>query len=93
MDGVTCIGGTVADLLARPVGAMPDPGRLTLVDEMRLAPGGCAVNSASALARLGVPARLIGRKETGGLIEILLLTRRHTVDLMRTSSSFCRRPV
>ena len=47
MDGVTCVGGTVADILARPVGVMPNPGRVELVDEIRLAPGGCAVNSAS----------------------------------------------
>ena len=74
MDGVTCVGGTLADILARPVGAMPNPGRVELVDEMRLAPGGCAVNSASALTRLGVPARLIGRIGRDGLGDFLVRT-------------------
>jgi sugar/nucleoside kinase (ribokinase family) len=72
MDGVTCIGGTLTDILARPVRMMPNPGRVELVDEMRLAPGGCAVNSASALTRLGVPARLIGRIGRDGLGDFLV---------------------
>lgn len=74
MDGVTCVGGTVADILARPVRVMPNPGRVELVDEMRLAPGGCAVNSASALTRLGVPARLVGRIGRDGLGDFLVRT-------------------
>jgi sugar/nucleoside kinase (ribokinase family) len=74
MDGVTCVGGTLADILARPVRAMPSPGRIELVDEMKLAPGGCAVNSASALARLGVPVRLVGRIGRDGLGDFLART-------------------
>jgi sugar/nucleoside kinase (ribokinase family) len=74
MDGVTCVGGTLADILARPVQAMPGPGRIELVDEMKLAPGGCAVNSASALARLGVPVRLVGRIGRDGLGDFLART-------------------
>src|ERR1035437_375978 len=53
---------------------MPAPGRIGLVDERRPAPGGCAVNSASALARLGVPARLIGRIGHDGLGDFLVRT-------------------
>ena len=74
MDGVTCVGGTVADILARSVGVMPNPGRVELVDEIRLAPGGCAVNSASALTRLGVPVRLVGRIGRDGLGDFLVRT-------------------
>jgi len=74
MDGVTCVGGTLADILARPVKGMPAPGRIELVDEMRLAPGGCAVNAASALGRLGVSARLVGRIGRDGLGDFLLRT-------------------
>jgi sugar/nucleoside kinase (ribokinase family) len=74
MDGVTCVGGTLADILARPVREMPKPGRIELVDEMKLAPGGCAVNSASALARLGVPVRLVGRIGRDGLGDFLAQT-------------------
>lgn len=60
-DGVTCVGGLTADVLAIPVHVFPAPATQELTDEVRLAPGGCAVNAASALARLGVPARLIAR--------------------------------
>jgi sugar/nucleoside kinase (ribokinase family) len=74
MDGVTCVGGTLVDILARPVGVMPNLGRVELVDEVRLAPGGCAVNSAGALIRLGVPARLIGRIGRDGLGDFLVRT-------------------
>jgi sugar/nucleoside kinase (ribokinase family) len=51
----------VADLIGRPVSAIPPAGRLTLVDEMGLFQGGCAVNTAAALVRLGIPATVIGK--------------------------------
>jgi sugar/nucleoside kinase (ribokinase family) len=74
MNGVTCVGGTLVDLLARPVKGMPEAGRIELVDEMRLAPGGCAANASSALARLGVAVRLIGRVGRDGLGDFLVKT-------------------
>lgn len=78
-DGVTCIGGLAADVLARPVREMPTPGHLALVGEMLLAPGGCAQNCACALARLGITARLIGRvgdDDLGAYLMRALATRR-----------------
>jgi len=70
--GVTCVGGMVVDLLAVPVNQVPAPGRLELVKEMKLAPGGCAVNSSSALGKLGVPSAVIGKIGTDGLGDYLL---------------------
>ena len=64
MDGgkpVICLGILVADVVGRPLRVLPDRGRLVLVDEMSLHPGGCAINTATALARLGVPVEVIGR--------------------------------
>jgi sugar/nucleoside kinase (ribokinase family) len=58
---IVCLGILVADLIGRPVRYIPEPGRLALVDEMSLHTGGCACNSATALARLGVPVELIGK--------------------------------
>jgi sugar/nucleoside kinase (ribokinase family) len=40
---------------------LPDAGRLVLVDEMSLHTGGCAVNAATVLARLGMPVEVIGK--------------------------------
>jgi len=59
-DGVVCVGILVADVLARPVDDVPW-GSLALVDEVVLRGGGCALNTASALVRLGVPASVVGR--------------------------------
>jgi sugar/nucleoside kinase (ribokinase family) len=58
---IVCLGILVADVVGRPLRAVPDPGRLVLVDEMALHTGGCAVNTATGLARLGLPVEVIGR--------------------------------
>lgn len=57
---VVCLGILVADVLARPVDEVPW-GSLTLVDEVVLRGGGCALNTSSALVRLGVPAAAVGK--------------------------------
>jgi sugar/nucleoside kinase (ribokinase family) len=58
---IVCLGIMVADVVGRPLRVLPDRGRLVLVDEMELHTGGCAVNTATALARLGLPVEVIGR--------------------------------
>ena len=58
---IVCLGILVADMIGRPVGYVPAPGRLALVDEMGLYIGGCAVNSASVLALMGLPVEVIGK--------------------------------
>jgi sugar/nucleoside kinase (ribokinase family) len=57
---VLCAGIVVADAIASPVDAAPERGVLTLVDSVQLATGGCALSTASALARLGVSTALSG---------------------------------
>jgi sugar/nucleoside kinase (ribokinase family) len=57
---VLCAGIVVADAIASPVDEVPEPGRLALVDSVELHTGGCALSTASALARLGVPTALSG---------------------------------
>jgi len=58
---IICLGIMVADVVGRPLRALPGPGRLVLVDEMGLHTGGYAVNTATALARLGMPVDVIGK--------------------------------
>ena len=58
---IVCLGILVADIVARPLNALPNRGQLVLVDEMGLHTGGCAANSASALARLSLPVETIGK--------------------------------
>lgn len=58
---IVCLGILVADVVGRPMHAVPEPGRLVLVDEMGLHTGGCAVNAATALVNLGLPVEVIGK--------------------------------
>ncbi len=58
---IVCLGILVADVVGRPLHAIPAPGRLVLVDEMGLHSGGCAVNAATALAQFGLPVEVIGK--------------------------------
>jgi sugar/nucleoside kinase (ribokinase family) len=58
---IICLGILVADIVGRPLRAIPDPGKLVLVDEMSLHTGGCAINTATALGRLGLPVEVIGK--------------------------------
>ncbi len=71
---IVCLGILVADLVGRPVRALPDPGRLILVDEMALHTGGCALNTATGLARLGLPVEVIGKVGADPLGDFLLRT-------------------
>ena len=61
MADVVCLGILVADVIARRVDELPARGSLGLVDEISLRGGGCALNTASVLARLGLSAAVAGK--------------------------------
>jgi sugar/nucleoside kinase (ribokinase family) len=67
MTDVVCLGILVADVVARPVDTVPAAGTLALVDSIVLRGGGCALNTSSALARLGLRAAAIGKVGTDPL--------------------------
>jgi sugar/nucleoside kinase (ribokinase family) len=58
---VVCLGILVADVIARPVDRVPPAGSLALVEEVGLRGGGCALNTGTALARLGLAVACAGR--------------------------------
>jgi sugar/nucleoside kinase (ribokinase family) len=58
---VVCLGILVADAIARPVDDVPPRGGLELVDEVSLHGGGCALNTASTLVRLGLTSAVVGK--------------------------------
>ena len=58
---VVCLGILVADVICRPVDELPEPGTLGLAGEIELRGGGCALNTASALARFGLRAGVAGK--------------------------------
>jgi sugar/nucleoside kinase (ribokinase family) len=61
MTDVVCLGILVADVIARPVDGLPHEGSLDVVDEIDLRAGGCALNAASALVKLGLSAAIAGK--------------------------------
>jgi sugar/nucleoside kinase (ribokinase family) len=78
---VVCLGILVADAIARPVDELPERGTLGLVDEVSLRGGGCALNTASALAKLGLRAAVVGKVGADALGDFALgLLRERGVD-------------
>lgn len=61
MFDVACIGIVVADVISKPVDMIPDRGRLGLVDRIEMYTGGCAVNSAVDMAKIGLSVTVIGK--------------------------------
>jgi sugar/nucleoside kinase (ribokinase family) len=67
MDGgpklfdVLCLGILVADTFAKPIKRFPDWGTLEVIDYVDMQPGGCPVNTATGLARLGFRTGVIGK--------------------------------
>ena len=58
---VLSLGIYVVDVLGRPIDQFPEKGELALFDELEIHTGGCANNTAIALARLGIPVGAIGK--------------------------------
>ena len=93
---VFCAGNAVADVLARPVDGLASPGGSQPLEEVALGPGGNGVNTAIALARLGVRVALAAPVGDDRLGEMLRQTVRaegvddsnmFTVAEARTSAS------
>lgn len=86
---VLCLGNVVVDLLVHPVDALPPRGGLSLVQGIRMALGGCASNTAVALARMGGDAALCAKLGTDPLGDLALRELRsagvNTGPLRRTS--------
>ena len=79
---VVCLGILVADVIARPVDALPEAGTLALVESISLRGGGCALNTSSALARMGLRAAALGKvgADAFGDFVLSLLAERGVAD-------------
>jgi sugar/nucleoside kinase (ribokinase family) len=71
MADVICLGLLVADTVGRPIDALPPRGTLALVDRIELHTGGCAANTAVALAKLGVSTAAVGKVGSDGFGDYL----------------------
>jgi sugar/nucleoside kinase (ribokinase family) len=68
---VLCVGQIVVDVVIRPVDALPPRGVASRLEDFEIVAGGCAANTACALAKLGVEtsiAGVVGRDALGGVI-------------------------
>ncbi|MGQ9625899.1 MAG: carbohydrate kinase family protein [Anaerolineae bacterium] len=91
MADIFCLGIMVADVVARPLMELPQRGRLTLVDEMELHTGGCAVNTGIALSKLGIPAGVMGMVGQDGFGDFVISELKkyglNTAGVRRTSKA------
>lgn len=58
---VICTGGAVVDILVRSLDQLPPAGQAVTVDQIALQIGGCGINTAVLLARLGLKVSFWGR--------------------------------
>lgn len=61
MADIVCLGIMVADIVGKPIDALPRKGTLELIDRIELHIGGNAANTATSLAKLGMSVALIGK--------------------------------
>ena len=61
MKKIACIGILVADVMTDPIDAMPDPGKLVLVNSVTMHNGGNAMTASINLKKMGVDARMVGK--------------------------------
>lgn len=74
MARVACLGILVADVVGKPIDALPPKGTLIAVDRMELHVGGCAANTGIGLARLGVATSVLGKVGQDGFGDFLAQT-------------------
>ncbi len=71
MKKVCCVGIAVADVVAKTVNVVPEPGKLELVNGISMHTGGCAVNAAIDLSKIGIKTEicaLVGEDAFGDFI-------------------------
>ena len=71
---VLSLGIYVVDVLGRPIDQFPEKGKLALFDELEIHTGGCANNTALALARLGISVGAMGKIGTDAFGDLILKT-------------------
>ena len=69
---VLCVGIAVADAIGRPIDVIPEKARLALFDKMELHTGGCPLNTAIALSKLGISSGLIGKVGNDGFGDFIV---------------------
>jgi sugar/nucleoside kinase (ribokinase family) len=71
MFDVICLGILVSDVVAKTVNQIPEKGKLLPIEQISLHTGGCAVNTAIDLAKIGFKSAIIGKVGKDGFGEHL----------------------
>lgn len=71
MFDVACVGILVADVISKPVDKIPERGKLGLIDRIELYSGGCAVNAAIDMTKIGLNVTVIGKIGNDGFGKFL----------------------
>ncbi|MBE7062587.1 MAG: carbohydrate kinase family protein [Clostridia bacterium] len=61
MIDIACVGILVADLIAKPVDSIPKAGLLERIDSIAMYSGGCAMNAAIDMAKIGLKTAVLGK--------------------------------
>ncbi len=72
MPDVTCVGLLTADVVGKPIDALPGRGHLAFVERMELHTGGCAANTGIGLAKLGIATAVIGKVGRDGFGDFMV---------------------
>jgi sugar/nucleoside kinase (ribokinase family) len=66
MLDIACVGIVVADVIAKPVDDMPEKGKLNTIDKISMHTGGCAVNTAVDLVKIGKKVSVLAKTGDDG---------------------------
>ena len=58
---VACIGILVADVIAKPVDRIPEPGLLERIGSIETFTGGCAMSAGSDMSKIGLKTAVLGK--------------------------------
>lgn len=72
MYDVACIGILVADCIAKPVDELPEAGKLKKIESLKLYSGGCAMNAAVDMQKIGAKVSLLGMVGNDGFGSFLI---------------------
>ena len=61
MKDVVSIGILVADVISKPITALPEKGKLMPIDSISLHSGGCALSSAVDMSIIGLDTAVVGK--------------------------------
>ncbi len=69
---VACCGLSVVDVFGKPIDTIPEKGKLAIFDTLEIHSGGCAVNAANALGKMGLSVAVISKTGNDIFREFLL---------------------